>query len=180
MLALAAAEDLDPTHLDVKTAFLNGKLEETIHMKQPPGYEKGGTSMVCLLRKALYGLKQAPRAWHARLHMALESLGFKASVCDPRLYVLHGDDGRQIIVYLLVYVDNLLWAERKGAASKTRASLMDTFDMRDLREASLFLGFEITRDRVAGTIMIDQKRMVKDGPGVPVRARQRTLQVQLP
>ncbi|GAU37412.1 hypothetical protein TSUD_361170 [Trifolium subterraneum] len=55
-------------HLDVKSAFLNGPLEEDVYVKQSPGFElKGMEDRVLKLNKALYGLKQAPRAWNKRI-----------------------------------------------------------------------------------------------------------------
>ena len=54
--------------MDVKTAFLNGFIEEEVYIEQPQGFEVlGRESHVCLLRKELYGLKQAPRDWYLRI-----------------------------------------------------------------------------------------------------------------
>ena len=66
------AENLELHQLDVKTAFLNGVLEEDIWMQQPPGFQQHGSHYACHLKKALYGLKQAPRAWHSKLKHELE------------------------------------------------------------------------------------------------------------
>ena len=54
--------------MDVKTAFLNGIIQEEIYVEQPQGFEiHERESHVCRLKKALYGLKQAPRAWYFRI-----------------------------------------------------------------------------------------------------------------
>ena len=54
--------------MDVKTAFLNGMIEQEVYIKQPEGFVvHGKESHVCRLKKALYGLKQAPRAWYSRI-----------------------------------------------------------------------------------------------------------------
>ena len=91
LLALVVSEDMVLRQLDVKPAFLNGELEKTIYMQQPPGYEEGGTNTVCHLQRALYGLRQAPRAWHAKLKSTLEKLGFTESQSDPGLFSKQGD-----------------------------------------------------------------------------------------
>eukprot|EP00253_Pinus_taeda_P002279 PITA_02279 len=58
--------------MDVKSAFLNGVLNEEVYIEQPLGYEKKGQEhKVCRLKKALYGLKQAPRAWYSRIDFYL-------------------------------------------------------------------------------------------------------------
>eukprot|EP00253_Pinus_taeda_P001484 PITA_01484 len=49
--------------MDVKSAFLNGAIDEEVYIEQPLGFEiKDGKAYVCILKKELYGLKQAPRA----------------------------------------------------------------------------------------------------------------------
>lgn len=51
------------TNLDVKTAFLQGKLKEEVYVTQLEGFViKGKENKVYKLHKALYGLRQAPRA----------------------------------------------------------------------------------------------------------------------
>ena len=73
--------------MDVKTAFLNGILEEEVYIEQPQGFKVyGRDSHVCRLRKELYGLKQAPRAWYSRIDSYLQQLGFEKSEADPNLY----------------------------------------------------------------------------------------------
>ena len=62
VLAIASSKRWEVHHMDVKSAFLHGDLEEEIYMKQPEGFIDD-PSLVCRLRKSLYGLKQAPRAW---------------------------------------------------------------------------------------------------------------------
>jgi hypothetical protein len=63
--------------MDVKSAFLNGVIEEEVYVKQPPGFESEKyPHRVYRLKRALYGLKQAPRAWYGRLTGFLLSRGF--------------------------------------------------------------------------------------------------------
>ena len=61
VISLAAMNEWTILQLDVKSAFLHGKLEKQVFIDQPPGYEKKGSkNLVYKLNKALYGLKQAP------------------------------------------------------------------------------------------------------------------------
>lgn len=87
LLAIAAKREYVVHHFDAKSAFLNGNLEETIFMKQPPGFEvEGEEHKVCLLKKSLYGLKQAARTWNQAIHKVLVLGKFVQSTSDPCLY----------------------------------------------------------------------------------------------
>ena len=157
LLALVAAQDLELHQLDIKTAFLNGELEETIYMKQPEGYEEGGPDTVCHLKKSLYGLRQAPRAWNSRLKQELEQMGFKISQADAGLYVAEHEGSN---IYALVYVDDILIAARDMAAiHNIKERLTSTFDVRDLGEAKYFLGISLHRDRHEQTLKMSQDRL---------------------
>ncbi len=75
LLSIVAAQDLELDQLDVKTAFLNGDLEEELYMQQPPGFEQGGPNIACRLQKAIYGLKQAPKSLESQIEDRIGVLG---------------------------------------------------------------------------------------------------------
>ena len=160
LLALVAAEGLELHQLDIKTAFLNGDLEETIYMQQPEGYVEGGHNMVCHLRKSLYGLKQAPRAWNTRLKQELEGMGFTASEADPGLFTAKYKGSN---IYILVYVDDILVAAKSLAdIEHIKARLTTIFDVRNLGEAKYFLGMSLDRNRQAKTLKMSQERLATE------------------
>ena len=90
LLAYAYVHNIKLYQMDVKSAFLNGYINEEVYVEQPPGFEDDKKpDHVYKLNKALYGLKQAPRAWYERLRDFLLSKGFKMGKVDttfsPRL-----------------------------------------------------------------------------------------------
>ena len=88
IFALAAQFGWKVHQMDVKSAFLNGDLQEEVYMTQPEDYViPGKEMMVCRLIKSLYGLKQAPQAWYIKIDEHLISHGFERNPYDPNLYL---------------------------------------------------------------------------------------------
>jgi hypothetical protein len=84
ILSIAVSKGWCIHQADVKNAFLNGHLKNTVFMKQPPGFTSSTHPQhICKLQKALYGLKQAPRAWHSKLC----SLQFHSCKADTSLFI---------------------------------------------------------------------------------------------
>ncbi|KAL5583635.1 hypothetical protein UlMin_016077 [Ulmus minor] len=84
LLSIAAALDYEIWQIDVKTAFLNGHLDESIYMVQPDGFKaKNQENKVCKLLKSIYGLKQASRSWNIRFDQVVKTYGFEQSVDEP-------------------------------------------------------------------------------------------------
>ena len=100
--------------MDVKSAFLNGDLEEEVYMYQPQGFQVSGKEyLVCKLKKALYGLKQAPRAWYIKIDRYLDEQGFQRSPSDSNMYVKRV--GNNIII-LVIYVDDIIITGSQASA----------------------------------------------------------------
>ncbi|CAJ2662467.1 unnamed protein product [Trifolium pratense] len=156
VVALACKNKWSLYHLDVKSAFLNGPLDEEVYVSQPPGFEiKGKESMVYKLYKALYGLKQAPRAWNKRIDDFLIHIGFKKCAAEFGVYVHCPKD--EDIVIICLYVDDLLiTGSRIAEIAKVKDKLKSEFEMSDLGELSFFLGMEFMR-RGDGIVMHHQK-----------------------
>lgn len=158
MLSYAAAEDLEIRQLDVKTAFLNGELEEQIWIAPPEGL-KLRAGQACLLHRALYGLKQSPKVWYDRLTEDLGAVGFNPVPADRGLFVRHG---KTETVYILIYVDDLLVIGPKNGTQQTVDFLRATYDCHDLGNAGSYLGLQISRDRDRRSLFINQEPNVRD------------------
>ena len=93
--------------MDLKTAILNGDLEEEIYMDQPEGFiAKGQENKVCKLVKSLYGLKQAPKQWHQKFNKVITHFGFIIHEYDKYIYSKKLDN--DYIIFCL-YVDDILY-----------------------------------------------------------------------
>ena len=88
ILAYASIMNFKLYQMDVKSAFLNGQIQEEVYVEQPPGFEDSQKLYhVYRLKKALYGLKQAPRAWYERLSKFLLEKNFTRGKVDTTLFI---------------------------------------------------------------------------------------------
>ncbi|CAA0831030.1 cysteine-rich RLK (RECEPTOR-like protein kinase) 8 [Striga hermonthica] len=151
LLAMAAAKDWCIHHLDVKSAFLNGELAETVFVKQAPGFAvKGEEHKVLRLRKALYGLRQAPRAWNAKLDATLGTLGFTRCATEHALYTRRRGKEELIVG---VYVDDLIiTGAREEDINGFKREMAARFRMSDLGQLSYYLGIEVKQGRDSITL----------------------------
>jgi hypothetical protein len=152
-LSVVAIKDLELEQADVVTAFLNGKLSETIYMKQPEGYEANGRGhLVCKLSKSLYGLKQAPKVWADELRSTMRELDFLPLDGDDCLY-----RNKMFDVFIVTYVDDMaVAAPSKAVIDDVLQRLEKKFKLKRLGSMKRFLGLEISRDREKRTIHIKQ------------------------
>jgi hypothetical protein len=155
MIAIAAFHDYEIWQLDVKTAFLNGKLDEDVYMIQPQGFEDPNNSeKVCKLEKAIYGLKQASRSWNKRFDEEVKTLGFIQSKEEPCVYKKVSGSH---VLFLILYVDDiLLMGNNITLMEQTKNSLKTIFSMKDMGEARCILGIKIHRYRSRRLIGLSQ------------------------
>ncbi|KAK2395681.1 putative mitochondrial protein [Trifolium repens] len=145
--------------MDVKSAFLNGYLQEEVYVEQPKGFvDPEHPNYVYKLKKALYGLKQAPRAWYERLTQFLEEQGYGKGGSDKTLFVKQ-EKGKFIIAQ--IYVDDIVF----GGMSNTMVQhfvqqMQSEFEMSLVGELTYFLGLQIKQ--MDDTIFISQSKYARN------------------
>ncbi|KAL9224968.1 hypothetical protein vseg_000943 [Gypsophila vaccaria] len=156
ILAIAAFHDYEIWQMDVKTAFLNGYLEEELYMIQPEGFtDPKYPKKVCKLKRSIYGLKQASWSWNHRFDEVIKHNGFTRSVEEPCLYIKSSGSK---IVFLVLYVDDiLLIGNDVPMLSSVKGWLKNHFQMKDLGEAQRILGIHIYRDRSRRMLALSQE-----------------------
>ncbi|GKE70527.1 retrotransposon protein, putative, ty1-copia subclass [Tanacetum coccineum] len=106
LIAIAAYYDYEIWQLDVKTAFLNGFLEEEIYMEQPEGFiDSNHPSKVCKLQRSIYGLKQASRSWNKRFDEEIKRFGIHQNFDEPCVYQKASGSN---IIFLILYVADII------------------------------------------------------------------------
>ncbi|GJV84472.1 putative RNA-directed DNA polymerase [Tanacetum coccineum] len=159
LIAIAAYYDYEIWQMDVKTAFLNGRLDEDIYMEQPEGYvDPKFPNGVCKLQRAIYGLKQASRQWNKRFDEEIKRFGFIQNRDEPCVYrKASGSD----VVFLILYVDDILiMGNNIPKLKEVKDYLGKCFSVKDLGEAAYILGIKIYRDRSLRLIGLNQSAYI--------------------
>ncbi len=156
IMALVPTRQLLMQQMDVKGAYLNGRLKERVYMRQPEGFDDG-TGRVCLLIKTLYGLKQSGREWNIELDTKFRRYGYRRLRSDPCAYIWREGDQYGIIT---VWVDDLLlFATSQAILTRMGNNLRAEWEITDLGEPSKIVGIEISRTK--DSITISQKRYIE-------------------
>ncbi|GJS60434.1 retrovirus-related pol polyprotein from transposon TNT 1-94 [Tanacetum coccineum] len=158
-LAFATYMNFIVYQMNVKSAFLNGKLKEEVYVKQPLGFESNEfPNHVFKLDKALYGLKQAPRAWYETLSNFLTEYKFVRGKIDNTLFVYKTQTD---VILVQIYVDDIIFGSTSKKLCKQYAKLMtQRYEMSMMGVLTYFLGFQIKQSKRG--ISINQEKYVKD------------------
>ncbi|GJW19529.1 retrovirus-related pol polyprotein from transposon TNT 1-94 [Tanacetum coccineum] len=154
-IANAATKNMIIYQMDVKTAFLNGDLQEEVFVSQPEGFEdQENPTHVYRLKKALYGLKQAPRAWYDTLSKFLMANNFFKGAVDPTLFTRKS--GKHILL-VQIYVDDIIFASTDlNACNIFSKEMSSKFQMSMMGQMSFFLGLQVSQS--PGGIFINQAK----------------------
>ncbi|GKA57471.1 retrovirus-related pol polyprotein from transposon TNT 1-94 [Tanacetum coccineum] len=159
LLAYACALDFKLFQMDVKSAFLNGFINEEVYVAQPPGFidfEK--PNHVYKLKKALYGLKQAPKSWYDRLKAFLIKHEYNMGMVDNTLFTKK--KGSNLII-LQIYVDDIIFGSTCQDMSDDFTKIMhDEFEMSMMGERNFFFGFKIKQ--MEDDIFFNQSKYIKE------------------
>ncbi|XP_074298014.1 uncharacterized protein LOC141628816 [Silene latifolia] len=122
LIAFAAHMGIKLFQMDVKTAFLNGYLQEEVYVEQPPSFlDSNFPNHVYKLDKALYGLKQAPRSWYDRLSKFLIENGFQRGSVDKTLFL---KPVKEDLLVVQIYVDDIIFGATNDVLCAYFSNLM--------------------------------------------------------
>jgi hypothetical protein len=132
--------------MEVKSAFLNGYIEEEVYVGHLPSFESPRfPNHVFKHVKASYGLKQAPRVWYERLKSFLLAKGFKMGYVDKTLFILkHGND----TLLVQIYMDGIIFGGSFDAlVSNFSHNMSRVFEMSMTGEVNFFIGLQIKQTK---------------------------------
>ncbi|GJX11858.1 putative ribonuclease H-like domain-containing protein [Tanacetum coccineum] len=145
--------------MDVKSAFLYGKIDEDVYVSQPPGFiDPKFPKKVYKVVKALYGLHQAPRAWYATLSTFLLKNGYRRGTIDKTLFI---KKDKHDIILVQVYVDDIIFGStKKSWCDEFEALMKSRFQMSSMGELTFFLGLQVKQKEDG--IFISQDKYVAE------------------
>lgn len=163
VLATINHENWEVCQMDVKTAFLNSKLEdEVIYMKIPEGFncnEDFKRQKVCLLKRSIYGLKISSKKWYQNFADEALKLSFERDINQPCLFTWR-HQGKELVIIL--YVDDFLLAGNDSKKlEEVKNKLCARFQMKIIGEPKTFLGMEIKRDRKNQIMTLTQSNYIE-------------------
>ncbi|GJZ04001.1 retrotransposon protein, putative, ty1-copia subclass [Tanacetum coccineum] len=146
LIAIAAFYDHEIWKMDVKTAFLNGYLDEDIYMVQPEGFvDPNHPKKVYKLQRSIYGLKPASRSWNKIFDEEIKKFGFAENLDEPCVYQ---KASRSNVTFLILYVDDIIiMGNHISSLQSVKSYLGKCFTMKDLGEAAFILEIKFYRDR---------------------------------
>ena len=162
ILTLAATKDMVVKHLDIKTAYLYGDLEEEIYMELPEWFEHDPNRkrFVYLLKRGLYGLKQSGRQWNKKLDGSLKDANFIQSEQEPCLYTKY-DKEDNLIIAIAVFVDDIISAATTIELHEETKKFLSTFyELNDEGDLNWFTGIAIYRDSEKKVFYLSQKQYI--------------------
>ncbi|GJW09576.1 putative ribonuclease H-like domain-containing protein [Tanacetum coccineum] len=141
-LAYASFKDFVVYQMDIKSAFLYGKVEEEVYVCQPPGFEDPDfPDRVYKVEKALYRLHQAPRAWYETLSTYLLDNGFQRGKIDKTLFIRRD---KSDILLVQVYVDDIIFGSiKKSLCTEFEKMMHKKFQMSSMGELTFFLCLQV-------------------------------------
>ncbi|MBW0502256.1 hypothetical protein O181_041971 [Austropuccinia psidii MF-1] len=139
--------------VDIKSAFLNAPLVETVFLSIPQGLEVDNRKFFHRLKKAIYGLKQAPLAWYDRLRGCLCQVGFSSCVLDPCVFFREGDHP----VWLYFHVNDIAIFGKNVSIFKEE--LKSEFKIKDIGPADLMLRIKVTHS--SGCVTLNQGHFIE-------------------
>ncbi|GJX26516.1 putative ribonuclease H-like domain-containing protein [Tanacetum coccineum] len=158
-LAFASYMGFVVYQMDVKSAFLYGKIDEEVYVSQPPGFQDPKhPKKVYKVVKALYGLHQAPRAWYATLSTFLLKNGYRRGTIDKTLFL---KKDKNDIILVQVYVDDIIFGStKKSWCDEFEALMKSRFQMSSMGELTFFLGLQVKQKEDG--IFISQDKYVAE------------------
>ncbi|GJX66596.1 retrovirus-related pol polyprotein from transposon TNT 1-94 [Tanacetum coccineum] len=158
LLAYACALDFKLFQMYVKSAFLNGFINEDVYVAQPPrfiDFEK--PDHVYKLKKALYGLKQAPKAWYDRLKAFLIKHEHKIGMVDNTLFTKKKSSN---LIIVQIYVNDIIFGSTYQDMCDEFAKIMhDEFEMNMIE---MLKKFSLEDSKLMKTPMSSDTKLTKD------------------